>query len=54
MKASGRGPWLPDNVNVKPEEGVGRGGCRVQTAAGDIDATVNAQLENLKAMLWET
>lgn len=44
--------WPPPHVKIEPDDTVGRGGCRLETEAGDIDATIETQLRILKDALW--
>ena len=44
--------WPPANMKVVADESIGRGGCRITTDTGDIDATLETQLRVLKSMLW--
>jgi flagellar assembly protein FliH len=41
-----------EHLTLVADDTVGRGGCRVQTDAGDIDATIETQLRLLKCSLW--
>lgn len=52
MSKAGGGVWPPPHVTTQPDETVGRGGCRVESEAGDIDATIETQLRILKDALW--
>jgi len=44
--------WPPEQLKLEADESVGRGGCRIQIAGGDIDATIETQLRGLKNLLW--
>lgn len=44
--------WSMDHLTIEGDETVGRGGCRVETEHGDIDATIETQLRVLKNQLW--
>jgi len=45
--------WPPASITIQEEESLGRGGCRLSTEIGDIDATIEMQLRMFKTMLWE-
>lgn len=51
-RKEGGTPWPPAHVKIAPDETVGRGGCRIETEAGDIDATIETQLRIMKNALW--
>jgi flagellar assembly protein FliH len=53
MKRRTGGTWPPASIAIQEDESVGRGGCRLETETGDIDATIEMQLRTLKTMLWE-
>lgn len=44
--------WPPAHIRIEVDETVGRGGCRVATEQGNIDATIETQLRAIKGMLW--
>lgn len=44
--------WPPPHMTLGADETIGRGGCRIETEAGDIDATIETQLRVLKNALW--
>ncbi len=47
-------PWDGDQVTVVSDESIGRGGCRIESAFGFIEAGVEAQFEEIeKAVLGE-
>lgn len=52
-RKEGGTPWPPAQVRIEADETVGRGGCRIETEAGDIDATIETQLRILKNALWD-
>lgn len=52
MRRHGHATWPPAHVQVEADETVGRGGCRVESESGDIDATIETQLRQLKNALW--
>ena len=41
-----------DHVKIQADEAIGRGGCRVVTDTGDIDATIETQMRVLQNVLW--
>jgi flagellar assembly protein FliH len=41
-----------EHVKLKADETVARGGCRLVTDTGDIDATIESQLKAFQSMLW--
>ena len=48
--------WLERNpaigsLAVVPDEGIGRGGCRIETESGTVDATLETQLEVIERHL---
>ncbi|MEN6625618.1 MAG: FliH/SctL family protein [Candidatus Sumerlaeia bacterium] len=45
--------WSEDRIAIEADETVHRGGCKVLTEAGTIDATIENQLRTLKENLWE-
>lgn len=47
-----RGHWTPENVTLEADFSIGRGGCRITTDSGEIDATIETQLHLLKTLLW--
>lgn len=44
--------WPPDSIAIEADEAIGRGGCRIRTDQGDIDATIESQIRTLKDSLW--
>lgn len=44
--------WDREHFKIVTDENIGRGGCRVNTETGDIDATLETQLRVLKNILW--
>jgi flagellar assembly protein FliH len=40
-------------VNIEPDASVGRGGCRVVSNTGEIDATIDSMIGQLKSQVWE-
>jgi flagellar biosynthesis/type III secretory pathway protein FliH len=40
------------NVSIEGDFQIGRGGCKVLTDAGEIDATIETQIRLLKTILW--
>lgn len=46
------GEWLPSNLKVESDFNITRGGCRVLTDSGEIDATIESQIHQLKTILW--
>ncbi|MFC1733625.1 FliH/SctL family protein, partial [candidate division KSB1 bacterium] len=38
-----------DRIVIVPDETIERGGCKLQTNSGTIDATISAQLDELEA-----
>jgi flagellar assembly protein FliH len=53
MRARHGEAWPPASITIQEDEAVGRGGCRLLTDTGDIDATIEMQLRTLKTMLGE-
>ena len=53
MKRRHGDAWPAAALTIEEDESVGRGGCRLLTETGDIDATIETQLRVLKTMLWE-
>jgi flagellar assembly protein FliH len=51
-RTQGAGAWPPPHVKIEPDEAIGRGGCRIETELGDIDATIETQLRVMKNALW--
>ncbi len=45
--------WSEEHVAIEPDESIHRGGCRVLTETGMIDATIETQLRMLQGHLWE-
>jgi len=41
------------NVQIEPSSEVGRGGCRIQSEAGEVDARVEGMLEVFRKQIWE-
>jgi flagellar assembly protein FliH len=52
MRQRGGGAWPPAHVRIEEDETIGRGGCRLETDGGDIDATIETQMRVLRAQLW--
>ena len=44
--------WLPPTVKLEADMSIGRGGCKVVTDSGEIDATIETQLHLIKAIAW--
>jgi flagellar assembly protein FliH len=44
--------WMQANVSIEGDFQIGRGGCKVLTDAGEIDATIETQIRLLKTILW--
>ncbi|MBI4526337.1 MAG: hypothetical protein HY695_21265 [Deltaproteobacteria bacterium] len=42
-----------EKMEIIPSEDIGRGGCRVETDAGVVDATVSTQLEEIRRQMLE-
>ena len=40
-------------VSVEPDDSIHRGGCRVVSDTGEIDATIDLMLENIRNRIWE-
>lgn len=45
--------WSDEHIAIEADETIHRGGCRVLTEAGMIDATIETQLRMLQGHLWE-
>lgn len=41
------------SVTVEPDEAIHRGGCRVVSDTGEIDATIDRMLENIRSRIWD-
>lgn len=52
LRETGSGFTIPERAELRADESVQRGGCRVVTQAGDIDATVETQLRTILEALW--
>lgn len=46
------GAWSPSKMKLEADFDIGRGGCKVTTETGEIDATIETQIELLKSILW--
>lgn len=44
--------WIPSNVELEGDFNMGRGGCKIVTDTGEIDASIETQLRLLRAVLW--
>jgi flagellar assembly protein FliH len=44
--------WPVEHMKLETDESIARGGCRIETEFGDIDATIETQLRVLKSTLW--
>ena len=53
MASRGDEPWLPDHLTIEGDPEIERGGCRIITDSGEVDATIETQLRMLKGTLWE-
>lgn len=51
-EADVRKDWLPENVKLEADFNIGRGGCKVITDSGEIDATIETEIHLLKSILW--
>ena len=50
----GQEPWDSDQVTVVADDSISRGGCRIESAFGFVDASVDAQFEEIeKAVMAE-
>lgn len=45
--------WSDEHVAIEADETIHRGGCRVLTETGMIDATIETQMRTLQGHLWE-
>jgi len=45
--------WPPEHLHLEPDPTITRGGCRVETETGNIDATIETQLKAMKTLLWD-
>lgn len=52
MRKRSGGAWPPPQMTIEADETIARGGCRVETETGDIDATIETQMRVLKNALW--
>jgi flagellar assembly protein FliH len=43
-----------ETISLEPDEEMARGGCRIISNTGEVDATVNSMIENLRERLWES
>ncbi len=50
LRGNGR---APANMEMVPSDDVDRGGCRVETDAGIVDATIGTQLEEIRRQMLE-
>jgi len=39
------------NITVEPDESIARGGCMVESELGEVDATIESQLEEIRAKI---
>lgn len=46
--------WLAHEAKLEGDFNIARGGCKVQTDSGEIDATIETQLELIKSILWQS
>lgn len=46
--------WLAHEAKLEGDFKIARGGCKVQTDSGEIDATIETQLELIKSILWQS
>jgi len=53
MRKREGGDWPPEHLTIQTDDTIARGGCRVETDTGDIDATIETQLRVLREMLWD-
>jgi flagellar assembly protein FliH len=53
FEAHADGDWLARHVVIEVDDTVGRGGCRLETETGNVDATIETQLAVLKNTLWD-
>lgn len=44
--------WLPPSVSLEADFEIGRGGCKIMTDSGEIDATIETQIRAMKSLLW--
>ncbi|MBN1866129.1 hypothetical protein JW916_02435 [Candidatus Sumerlaeota bacterium] len=40
-------------ISIEPDSDIGRGGCRVTSNAGEVDATIDSMIHNIQKRLWE-
>lgn len=53
MSESGIGDdFLSPQIELEGDFEITRGGCRIETGSGEIDATIQTQIELLKSILW--
>jgi flagellar assembly protein FliH len=53
LSPDGQTPLLAsENLHMVADESIGRGGCRIVTDTGEIDATIDGQLRVLQGVLW--
>ena len=53
MSESALGPdWLREEIKIEADFEIARGGCKVLTDSGEIDATIETQLHLMKSILW--
>jgi flagellar assembly protein FliH len=43
----------PEGINLVADSSLLRGGCFIETSFGDIDATLESQLEQIMAGIWQ-
>lgn len=46
--------WLAHDAKLEGDFNIARGGCKVQTDSGEIDATIETQIELIKSILWQS
>lgn len=51
MQKRGTRDWPPEDVTIRPDETIGRGGCRIEMETGDIEATIDSQIRMLKELV---
>ena len=45
--------WIPPHVGIESDAEIGRGGCKILTESGEIDATIETQLSMMRGVLWD-
>ena len=53
LGSSGNESWPIEHLTLEADEEIGRGGCRIKTELGDIDACIETQLRLMKNTLWD-